>query len=88
MYKMFDGTRQSPRLPGEPYHFISRIISIDGDLDVCEAGMEIVCEYDIPDDVWYFDENGAETMPHAVLLEAGPSALWLGGVCGWFGHQA
>ncbi len=77
MYKMFDGTRQSPRLPGEPYHFISRITKIDGELDVCQAGMEIECEYDIPDDVWYFDENGAATMPHAVLLEAALQP------CGW-----
>ncbi len=77
MYKMFDGIRQSPRLPGEPYHFISRIISIDGELDICQAGMKVVCEYDIPDDVWYFNENGAETMPHAVLLEAALQP------CGW-----
>lgn len=77
MYEMFDGTRRSPRLPGEPYHFISRITKIDGDLDVCEAGMEIVCEYDIPSDAWYFDENGDETMPYAVLLEAALQP------CGW-----
>ncbi len=77
MYEVFDGTRRSPRLPGEPYLFISRITEIVGDLDVCEAGMEIVCEYDIPDDAWYFDENGAETMPYAVLLEAALQP------CGW-----
>ena len=77
MYSMFDGTRRSPRLPGPPYHFISRITHIDGDLDVCTAGMKITCEYDIPDDAWYFDENGAETMPFAVLLEAALQP------CGW-----
>lgn len=77
MYEMFDGTRRSPRLPGAPYHFISRITKIDGDLDVCEAGMEIECEYDIPSDAWYFDENGVETMPYAVLLEAALQP------CGW-----
>ena len=77
MYEMFDGTRRPPRLPGEPYHFISRIVSIQGELDNCEAGMEIVCEYDIPQDAWYFDENGAETMPFAVLLEAALQP------CGW-----
>ncbi|MEP4652610.1 MAG: beta-ketoacyl synthase N-terminal-like domain-containing protein [Ilumatobacter sp.] len=77
MYEVFDGTRRSPRLPGEPYLFISRITEIVGDLDVCEAGMEIVCEYDIPHDAWYFDENGAETMPYAVLLEAALQP------CGW-----
>ncbi len=77
MYSMFDGTRRSPRLPGPPYHFISRVTQIEGDLDVCTAGMKIVCEYDIPDDAWYFDENGAETMPFAVLLEAALQP------CGW-----
>jgi acyl transferase domain-containing protein/3-hydroxymyristoyl/3-hydroxydecanoyl-(acyl carrier protein) dehydratase len=77
MYEPFDATRRSPRLPGEPYHFISRVTQIDGDLDDCKAGLEIVCEYDIPDDAWYFDENGAETMPFAVLLEAALQP------CGW-----
>lgn len=77
MYRMFDGTRRSPRLPGEPYHFISRITEVNGELNVCEAGMKIVCEYDIPDDAWYFDENGTETMPFAVLLEAALQP------CGW-----
>ena len=77
MFADFDDTRRSPRLPGEPYHFISRVTHIDGDLGRCTAGMEIVCEYDIPDDAWYFDENGAETMPYAVLLEAALQP------CGW-----
>ncbi len=77
MYREFDGIRRSPRLPGEPYHFISRIVEIKGDLDDCKAGMEITCEYDIPRDAWYFDENGAETMPYAVVLEAALQP------CGW-----
>lgn len=77
MYDAFDRTRRSPRLPGPPYHFISRVTEIIGELDDCKAGLEIVCEYDIPDDAWYFDENGAETMPFAVLLEAALQP------CGW-----
>ncbi len=77
MYESFDGTRRSPRLPGEPYHFISRVTQIHGQLNDCKAGLEVVCEYDIPDDAWYFDENGAETMPFAVLLEAALQP------CGW-----
>ena len=77
MYSVFDGTRRSPRLPGPPYHFISRVTHIDGDLNVCKAGMKIICEYDIPNDAWYFDNNGAETMPFAVLLEAALQP------CGW-----
>ncbi len=77
MYEQFDDTRRSPRLPGEPYHFISRVTRIDGELNDCKPGLEIVCEYDIPEDAWYFDENGSETMPFAVLLEAALQP------CGW-----
>ena len=77
MYEVFDGVRRSPRLPGPPYHFISRIVQIEGNLGECKAGMEIVCEYDIPQDAWYFDQNGNETMPFAVLLEAALQP------CGW-----
>jgi 3-hydroxymyristoyl/3-hydroxydecanoyl-(acyl carrier protein) dehydratase len=33
--------------------------------------------YDIPPDAWYFNENGARTMPFAVLLEAALQP------CGW-----
>ncbi|MEJ7800178.1 MAG: beta-ketoacyl synthase, partial [Ilumatobacter sp.] len=77
MYEVFDGTRRSPRLPGPPYHFMSRVVDVVGELGVCAGGMEIVCEYDIPDDAWYFDQNGTETMPFAVLLEAALQP------CGW-----
>ncbi len=77
MYADFDETRRSPRLPGEPYHFISRVTHIAGDLGDCKPGMEIVCEYDIPDDAWYFGQNGAEVMPFCVLLEAALQP------CGW-----
>ena len=58
MYADFGDTRRTPRLPGLPYHFISRVVRIDGRLNDCKPGMEIVAEYDIPEDAWYFDENG------------------------------
>lgn len=77
MFEAFDDTRRPPRLPGPPYHFISRVTSIEGRLGECTPGMEIVSEYDIPTDAWYFDENGAETMPFAVLLEVALQP------CGW-----
>lgn len=64
-------------MPGPPYHFISRIAEIQGRLGHCEPGLEIVADYDIPDDAWYFDANGAQVMPFAVLLEAALQP------CGW-----
>lgn len=77
MYRRFDGTRRVARLPGPPYHFMSRVTYIDGELGGFKPGMTVELEYDIPEDVWYFDSNGNRTMPFAVLLEAALQP------CGW-----
>ena len=76
-YAIFDGDRRAPRLPGPPYHFMSRILSVTGTLGVPAAGAEVVVEYDVPEDAWYLAENGCRTMPFAVLLEAALQP------CGW-----
>ncbi|MFZ5481919.1 MAG: beta-ketoacyl synthase N-terminal-like domain-containing protein [Myxococcota bacterium] len=83
MYTVFDSERRCARLPGPPYHFMSRVLSTKGEMGACKAGAEVVVEYDVPPDVWYFDENGNRTMPFAVLLEAalqpcGWLASWIG----------
>ena len=68
MYERFDGTRRVARLPGPPYHFMSRVVRIDGPIGVCEPGATIEIEYDVPPDAWYFAQNGG-VMPFSVLLE-------------------
>ena len=40
--------------------------STDGPIGAFKAGVEIAIEYDIPEDVWYFRENGCPPMPFAV----------------------
>jgi acyl transferase domain-containing protein/3-hydroxymyristoyl/3-hydroxydecanoyl-(acyl carrier protein) dehydratase/1-acyl-sn-glycerol-3-phosphate acyltransferase len=77
MYAPFDGTRRVARLPGPPYHFITRIIAVDGPIGVPQPGATVEVEYDVPPDAWYFAENGAPTMPFCVLLEAALQP------CGW-----
>ncbi|MEL6347457.1 MAG: beta-ketoacyl synthase N-terminal-like domain-containing protein, partial [Myxococcota bacterium] len=77
MYSVFDGTRKVARLPGPPYHFMSRVTRIEGALNRFKTGVVIELEYDIPPESWYFTENGAPTMPFAVLLEAALQP------CGW-----
>jgi 3-hydroxymyristoyl/3-hydroxydecanoyl-(acyl carrier protein) dehydratase/1-acyl-sn-glycerol-3-phosphate acyltransferase len=77
MYAPFDGTRRVARLPGPPYHFISRIVAVDGPIGVPQPGATVEVEYDVPPDAWYFAENGAPTMPFCVLLEAALQP------CGW-----
>ena len=70
MAEMFDGTRHIARLPGPPYHFMSRVTRIEGQMGSMKPGASIELEYDIPPGAWYFGENGAPLMPFCVLLEA------------------
>ncbi|WP_086824478.1 hypothetical protein [Allokutzneria sp. NRRL B-24872] len=76
------------RLPGPPYHFMSRIVAVKGtqnslvDGDV-EPGSGVIAEYDVPDEAWYFDQNGTEFMPFAVLAEiALQPCAWLASYLG------
>jgi acyl transferase domain-containing protein/3-hydroxymyristoyl/3-hydroxydecanoyl-(acyl carrier protein) dehydratase len=57
-YANFEGPRVLPRLPGPPYHFVTRIVAA--------AGTSAIAEYDVPDEAWYFEQD---TMPLAVLME-------------------
>lgn len=77
MYKPFDGPRQVARLPSPPYHFMSRVTALEGEIGVSEAGAKVTVEYDVPPLAWYFSENGDRAMPFAVLLEVGLQP------CGW-----
>ncbi|HWZ50724.1 MAG TPA: beta-ketoacyl synthase N-terminal-like domain-containing protein [Granulicella sp.] len=77
MYRGFDGVRRIARLPGPPYHFMTRVTKLEGEMGIPKAGAYAELEYDIPKDVWYFEENGSRTMPFCVLLEAALQP------CGW-----
>ncbi|MGC0380222.1 beta-ketoacyl synthase N-terminal-like domain-containing protein [Streptomyces sp. SAI-129] len=76
-YARFDGTRRCARLPGPPYHFMSRIVEVEGPPNVVREGSRVVAEYDVPDHAWYFEQNDGRTMPFAVLMEIALQP------CGW-----
>ncbi len=77
IYKRFDSPRKVARLPGPPYHFMSRILKVDGPLGGMKIGTTMECEYDVPAECWYFEDNGYVTMPFCVLMEAALQP------CGW-----
>ena len=77
MYRAFDGPRRVARLPGPPYHFMSRVHHIEGEMGGMRAGTVVWLEYDIPATAWYFEQNSAPAMPFCVLLEAALQP------CGW-----
>ncbi|HQY61700.1 MAG TPA: beta-ketoacyl synthase N-terminal-like domain-containing protein [Polyangiaceae bacterium] len=77
MYARFDGTRRVARLPGPPYHFMSRVTSVTGRIGGMEVGSVAVIDYDVPADEWYFTQNNARAMPFPVMLETALQP------CGW-----
>jgi len=77
-YEIFDNQRVIARLPGDPYKFLNRIVSIEN----CRqweltAGGNIETEYDVLPDEWYFKSGAQKSMPFAVLLEVALQP------CGW-----
>jgi len=81
-YRGFDGVRRLARLPGPPYQFMSRVTRLEGEMGALRAGCAVEVEYDLSPDAWFFAENGARTMPFAVLLEAALQP------CGWLATWA
>ncbi|WP_275408338.1 beta-ketoacyl synthase N-terminal-like domain-containing protein, partial [Asanoa iriomotensis] len=79
MAEAFVGARRGPRLPGPPYHFMTRIVAVEGPYQGMAVGSAVTAEYDVPDEVWYFADNAAPTMPAAVLMEVALQP------CGWLG---
>lgn len=83
-YIPFDEQRKIARLPGPPFQFLDRVVSIENcEPWVLQAGGEIVAQYDVPVDAWYFASNRQQTMPFAVLLETALQPCgWLAGYLG------
>jgi 3-hydroxymyristoyl/3-hydroxydecanoyl-(acyl carrier protein) dehydratase len=76
LYERFDGAARAPRLPGPPYHFMTRVVSVDVAPGIAKHGATVTSEYVVPADAWYFTEaNGV--MPLCVLIEV------LLQPCGW-----
>ncbi|MBQ7567233.1 type I polyketide synthase, partial [bacterium] len=70
------------RLPGPPYQFLSRIVSVDHPFLQLAPGGWVEAQYDVPSDAWYFEANGQRCMPFCVLLEIPLQA------CGWLSAYA
>ncbi|HSA51132.1 MAG TPA: beta-ketoacyl synthase N-terminal-like domain-containing protein, partial [Yinghuangia sp.] len=77
-----DGTQRIARLPGPPYHFMTRIVAAHGEQNALREGVRVVAEYDVPDEVWFFEQNSAPVMPFAVLMEIALQP------CGWLACYA
>jgi len=77
LYSSLPPGRRVPRLPGPPYHFISRVRSLSHAPGGMQAGVVAETAYDIPPDAWYIDAHPTGQMPACVLIEAALQP------CGW-----
>ena len=74
---IFDTGRHIARLPGPPYHFMTRVSKIAATPGAMATNETIDVEYDVPVAEWYFKKNGNPTMPLCVLMEVALQP------CGW-----
>ncbi|MCP4671229.1 MAG: SDR family NAD(P)-dependent oxidoreductase, partial [Desulfobacula sp.] len=81
-YKVFDKKRQIARLPRPPYFFMDRILKADHPQWQMKPGGWIEAQYDIPQNEWYFNANGTNTIPFCILLEIALQP------CGWLAAYA
>jgi 3-hydroxymyristoyl/3-hydroxydecanoyl-(acyl carrier protein) dehydratase len=85
----FDRVRRCPRLPGPPYHFVSRLVSIDATFGKARPGSRLTAEYDVPAEAWFFEQNSTPVMPFAVLTEVVLQPCgWLATYVGGTAHSA
>jgi 3-oxoacyl-(acyl-carrier-protein) synthase/3-hydroxymyristoyl/3-hydroxydecanoyl-(acyl carrier protein) dehydratase len=78
IYAPFDDGTRVARLPGPPYHFMSRVRSLEGPKEgAFKPGNTVIVDYDVPSDAWFFDAHPSRAMPYSVLLEVALQP------CGW-----
>jgi len=67
-YKIFEG-RELSRQPNTDLQLISRVIAVNGERHIFNNKPEIIAEYDVPSEAWYFKQNSAPVIPYSVLME-------------------
>ena len=81
-YEIFDHDRKIARLPGPPYSFMDRVVSVEPEPWILKPDGWIEAEYDLPPDAWYYKANRTASVPFCVLLEIALQP------CGWLAAYA
>jgi 3-hydroxymyristoyl/3-hydroxydecanoyl-(acyl carrier protein) dehydratase len=67
-YAIYDG-RRAPRIPNGDLLLISRVVKIEGERYKPGNKTNILAEYDVPVDAWFYEDAPYPTMPYSVLME-------------------
>ena len=62
-YSVYKG-RRTPRIPNGDLLMMSRALSARGKRFYPDAGDEIIVEYDVPEEAWYFRDNSFPFIPY------------------------
>jgi len=61
--------RRTPRTPNGPLKLLSRVTEAHGERRNIKPKDNLVSEYDVPVDAWFYQENSYPVMPYSILME-------------------
>jgi 3-hydroxymyristoyl/3-hydroxydecanoyl-(acyl carrier protein) dehydratase len=67
-YAVYDD-RRAPRIPNTDLMLVSRIVEVNAERLVTRPGSSMVAEYDVPPEMWFYQENAAPFTPYSMLME-------------------
>ena len=71
--------RQSVRLPNGEFQLVSRVLEIEGKRHELQKPAQIITEYDVKPDAWFYEHNAYPTLPYCTYIEiAGQPCIFLG----------
>lgn len=71
--------RQCVRLPNGDFQLVSRVLDIKGKRHELQKPSEIITEFDVKPDAWFYQHNAYPTLPYCTYIEiAGQPCIFLG----------
>ncbi|MBD2203727.1 PfaB family protein [Calothrix sp. FACHB-1219] len=71
--------RQSVRLPNGDFQLVSRVLEIEGKRHELPKPSQIITEYDVKPNAWFYEHNAYPTLPYCTYIEiAGQPCIFLG----------
>lgn len=67
-YAIYDNKR-APRVPNTDLMLLSRIVEVDATRLITKVGSQMVAEYDVPADMWFYVDNAYPFTPYSMLME-------------------
>lgn len=67
-YAIYDHKR-APRIPNTDLMYVSRAVEINATRLITKPGSSMVMEYDVPAEMWFYQDNSYPFTPYSILME-------------------